>query len=197
MEQPIIATRTWTVHTDAQARPILHGALGISWPSAHTHATCLGNQILNPTEHNPQDTPNDECTCGIYATKLTQNFDRDMPFIAHDLLRVTSDVALHGTVIEHENGWRASDATILGPIHIMTLPHPHTLHPQGPYLALVSGTFIWSHTTELPRTLQLAKPTLPTWHPAPSSQILELVRNGLAERYGVPATIDRLSQTHP
>ena len=52
------------------------------------------------------DAPRSDCTCGIYASKTLDQLRR----IGHTQDRIHGEVRLWGTVVEHEEGWRAQFA---------------------------------------------------------------------------------------
>lgn len=52
------------------------------------------------------DTPQSDCTCGIYASKTLHQLRR----IGYAQDRIHGEVCLWGTVVEHEEGWRAQFA---------------------------------------------------------------------------------------
>jgi hypothetical protein len=52
------------------------------------------------------ETPQANCTCGIYASKSFDHLRR----LGYTEQRITGEVWLWGTVVEHEDGWRAKFA---------------------------------------------------------------------------------------
>src|SRR5512132_4078558 len=73
-------------------------------PRRAVEARCTTSPILTHSLH-PHVAPNASCTCGIYAGRSLGDFDRPRP--AWPPPSVVGTVALWGTVIEHERGWRA------------------------------------------------------------------------------------------
>jgi hypothetical protein len=66
------------------------------------------------------DTPQADCTCGVYASKSLDHLRR----LGHAEQRITGEVCLWGKVIEHEHGWRAEFAypkTFVVPIEMVPL----------------------------------------------------------------------------
>jgi len=82
------------------------------WPAGEALAAeCVGHQRLWPRRRKQRhDAPEAQCDCGIYAAPL----DRVGPYAAEApfgrIARVLGEVALWGTVIECEYGYRASHA---------------------------------------------------------------------------------------
>jgi hypothetical protein len=84
---------------------------GVAWsPGEALVAECLGPRLIPLPRLRPHAAPGPRCECGIYATDLARasRYLRDSnPF---DLGRVLGRVALWGTVVECERGFRASHA---------------------------------------------------------------------------------------
>jgi hypothetical protein len=85
------------------------------WPPGEPLvAECLrrsGRLVARARGRWPHAAPGAGCTCGIYATQL----ERVLPYLEDDPYdvapaRVLGRVALWGTVVECERGWRASHA---------------------------------------------------------------------------------------
>jgi hypothetical protein len=106
-DSPITGWRTWNVSDDhAEPRLLPAGSGGrVAWePRRAVEARCTTSPILTHSIH-PHVAPNASCTCGIYAGRSLRDFDRPRP--AWPPPSVVGTVALWGTVIEHERGWRA------------------------------------------------------------------------------------------
>jgi hypothetical protein len=83
---------------------------GVAWPAGEPlAATCLGRRLI-PLRRSNHPAPWARCDCGIYATdrrRASQYLRDSIPF---DVGRVLGRVALWGTVVECEWGFRASHA---------------------------------------------------------------------------------------
>jgi hypothetical protein len=84
---------------------------GVTWPAGEPLAAeCLGPRLIPLPRLRPHPAPGPRCECGIYATdvgRASQYLRDSIPF---DLGRVLGRVALWGTVVECERGFRASHA---------------------------------------------------------------------------------------
>jgi hypothetical protein len=88
---PVIGYRVW--QWDAEGLKSLNG---IGWhPGIAFTAECR-TQGCN-------EVPRSDCTCGIYASKSLDHL-RQLGYTEN---RIHGEVCLWGTVIEHEDGWRA------------------------------------------------------------------------------------------
>ncbi len=110
--EPIEAWRLWiAVPEDVhiQLRSVVYRTL---WPAGEAMvAHCLRRYILpRPWRRRNHEVPTPGCHCGIYATGLAElkPFLTDGPWRL--AVRVLGRVALWGSVIECERGWRASHA---------------------------------------------------------------------------------------
>lgn len=108
-EIPIMGWRTWNLSDDlAQPRlmPAGSGATDTWEPRVPMEARCGATPLL--TRFRRHAAPDPSCTCGIYASRSPDVFERPRP--AWPPPTVVGTVSLWGTVIEHERGWRASFA---------------------------------------------------------------------------------------
>jgi hypothetical protein len=106
-DSPIIGWRTWNLSDDAAEPRLLPAGSGgrDAWePRRAVEARCAASPILTRTLH-PHPAPDPSCTCGIYASRSLDDFERPRP--AWPPPCVVGTVSLWGTVIEHERGWRA------------------------------------------------------------------------------------------
>lgn len=98
--EPLIGYRVWAWNEQRQLHSLYNGEPWL--PYIAKQATCAGiNHGLT--------SPEERCSCGIYAFSSLGRLLREMPSV-HDGKRVFGEVALWGTVIEHEHGWRAEYA---------------------------------------------------------------------------------------
>lgn len=91
---PIVGHRVW--QSDAAGLKSLNG---VSWKSGEPlTAQCR--------THGCHESPRPNCTCGIYASKSLDHLRR----LGYTESRIHGEVCLWGTVVEHEDGWRAQFA---------------------------------------------------------------------------------------
>jgi len=91
---PMVGYRVW--QWDATGLKSLNG---IEWhPGEAFTAQCKTQGCHEPPESN--------CTCGVYASKSFNHLRR----IGYTQERIHGEVWLWGTVVEHEDGWRAQFA---------------------------------------------------------------------------------------
>lgn len=84
---------------------------GVVWlPGEPLLAECLGPRLIPLPRLRPHAAPGPRCECGIYATDLARASRYLRDSIPFDLGRVLGRVALWGTVVECERGYRASHA---------------------------------------------------------------------------------------
>jgi hypothetical protein len=119
--EPFEAWRVWRVvrgngeyslrrHGEYRLRSVVQRTV---WPADEAlTAQCLGRPRLIPRlRHNRlHDAPEPDCECGIYAAalELVSQYVAEAP--CQGFARVLGQVALWGTVIECERGYRASHA---------------------------------------------------------------------------------------
>jgi hypothetical protein len=121
--EPITGWRGWYVVTDKQGARLSSLVYPTLWPPRHELlATCRHRPflLLRPWRRRPpdHDVPDESCQCGIYATAEPEKAaDYLEDCIVHAepirwpvLQRVIGRVALWGSVVECEDGWRASHA---------------------------------------------------------------------------------------
>jgi hypothetical protein len=120
---PIIAYRAWAVSGNYLTG--IGSGHGQLWhPGQPLKAVCLAS---GPSHANPP--PLSKCSCGIYALKRTE--------IGMEDSQVFGKVALWGTVIEHEGGYRAEYAYPFAFIvPTVTLVMPGFPQPPSEILAL-------------------------------------------------------------
>ena len=84
---------------------------GVAWPAGEPLvAECLGPRLIPLPRLRPHPAPGARCECGVYATDVTRASQYLRDSIPFDLGRVLGRVALWGTVVECERGFRASHA---------------------------------------------------------------------------------------
>jgi hypothetical protein len=106
-DAPIAGWRIWNLSDDHLKPRLLPAGSGgrDAWePRRAVEARCSTPRILTHTLH-PHEAPDPSCTCGIYASRSLEVFERPRP--AWPPPSVVGSVAMWGTVIEHERGWRA------------------------------------------------------------------------------------------
>jgi hypothetical protein len=121
--EPITGWRGWFVVADEQATRLSSLVYPTLWPPRRELlATCRHRPLLRlrPWRRRPPDhgAPDESCRCGIYATAdpekaaayLEDRIVHAEPVRWPVLHRVIGRVALWGSVVECEDGWRASQA---------------------------------------------------------------------------------------
>jgi hypothetical protein len=121
--EPITGWRGWFVVTDAQATRLSSLVYPTLWPTRRELvATCRHRPLLllRPWRRRPANhgAPDEACRCGIYATAdpekaaayLEDRIVHAEPLRWPVLHRVIGRVALWGSIVECEDGWRASHA---------------------------------------------------------------------------------------
>lgn len=105
-EEPITGWRIWNISDDVQQPRLLPAGSGVDpWePMRAVEARCAVPSILSRGARR-HVAPSLGCTCGIYASRSLDMFERPRP--AWPPPCVVGTVSLWGTVIEHEKGWRA------------------------------------------------------------------------------------------
>lgn len=124
------------------AEVLLAGALGGVWWSQRADAVCgfsgsappssarrapggrlptlPGFVIPSPTPHPSSPAPDPDCVCGVYAARDPDHPELHTGFdVSSFPVTVLGQVTLGGTVLEHVRGFRASSATLLGPLFLM------------------------------------------------------------------------------
>lgn len=91
---PVVGHRVWQWDVTG-----LKSLNGIQWhPGEAFAANCRTSGC--------HEAPQSDCTCGVYASKSSDHLRR----IGYSENRICGEVWLWGTVIEHEDGWRAQFA---------------------------------------------------------------------------------------
>ncbi len=107
--EPIEGWRIWNLSLDGSGPRLRPAGSGVdSWePRVAQQARCALPALLtlNIGRHQAPDV---RCRCGIYASRSLGDFERPRP--AWPPPTVVGTVALWGTVIEHERGWRGQFA---------------------------------------------------------------------------------------
>ena len=99
---PVVAYRVWQ-WDDAGIRSLN----GERWhPGKPLAAGCKAASRHAEVVRGTHDTPQADCTCGVYATKSFDHLHRT----GYDLRGICGAVWLWGTVVEHKFGWRAQFA---------------------------------------------------------------------------------------
>ena len=91
---PVVGYRVW--HWDSTGVNSLNGAHWL--PRNPFLAECKAQRC--------HEAPHEGCTCGVYAAKSVDHLHRT----GYEQYGVTGEVYLWGTVVEHEQGWRAQFA---------------------------------------------------------------------------------------
>ena len=99
---PVVGYRVWQ-WDDAGIRSLN----GERWhPGKPLAAGCKAASRHAEVVRGTHDTPQADCTCGVYATKSFDHLHRT----GYDLRGICGAVWLWGTVVEHKFGWRAQFA---------------------------------------------------------------------------------------
>ena len=107
VEEPIQGWRVWHVGVEADGTPrLLPAGSGVdAWkPGVAVEARCAVGRVLS-LGRPAHTSPGSSCTCGVYASRSIEDFERTAP--AYPGPTVVGTVSLWGRVIEHERGWRA------------------------------------------------------------------------------------------
>jgi len=106
LDEPIVGWRAWNLSaTDGD--PLLEPAgsgTGAWQPRQALAARCRAPALLTGVVGR-HDAPDARCTCGIYAARSLDTFERNRP--AWPPPTVIGTIALWGRIVEHERGWRA------------------------------------------------------------------------------------------
>lgn len=116
--QPVVAWRVWRVVESAAEFQLQSVVYGTVWPTHEPMAArCFRHRFsfLPWRKRDPHAPPAEDCSCGVYAATLQGLVPYlDAPDLAR-VQRVLGRVSLWGSVVECEQGWRASRAY---PTHI-------------------------------------------------------------------------------
>jgi hypothetical protein len=107
--EPISGWRVWNLSSGDAGLRLQPAGSGVDpWePRRVVEARC-GLPALLTFAIGPHKAPDIRCRCGIYASRSLDEFERPRP--AWPPAPVVGTVALWGTVVEHERGWRAEFA---------------------------------------------------------------------------------------
>lgn len=107
--EAISGWRVWDLSEDRAGSRLQPAGSGVDpWePRRPVEARC-GIPALLTVGIGPHKSPDIRCRCGIYASRSLDEFERPRP--AWPPAPVVGTVALWGTVVEHERGWRAQFA---------------------------------------------------------------------------------------
>ena len=108
--EAIAGWRVWNLsETGGEPRLTPAGSGVDAWEPRHAaEARCGTSALLLIAQGGRHAAPDIRCTCGIYAGRSLETFERPRP--AWLPAPVVGTVSLWGTVIEHERGWRAKFA---------------------------------------------------------------------------------------
>jgi hypothetical protein len=108
-DEPIEGWRIWNLSGDlATPRLLPAGSGGDVWePMRAVDAVCTVPTIVRSGGRRHR-APGLSCSCGIHAGRSLESFPRPRP--AWPPPTVVGTVSLWGTVVEHEQGWRAEHA---------------------------------------------------------------------------------------
>ena len=131
--QPFVGWRVWLLSREPEGFRLKSLVHKVVWqPGEPLDATCLRRRsylswVREPAEHEP---PDEGCECGVYATQpeLLGEYLCLGP-IDRPLACAFGRVALWGTVLECERGWRASSAY---PHHLYLPAEALARHGQAP-----------------------------------------------------------------
>ena len=109
-DEAIIGWRTWNLSDDASAPRLLPAGSGVddAWQPLRAMTARCGVPSILKLGRRRHDAPDIDCRCGIYASRSLEATERPRP--AWPPPCVVGTVALWGTVIEHERGWRGRSA---------------------------------------------------------------------------------------
>jgi hypothetical protein len=110
--EPFQAWRVWRVVRDDGAYNLGSVVQRTLWPAGEAlTAECLRRRLFPRLRRKPRHgSPAAECECGIYAAALERLSQYLAEAPCRGVARVLGQVALWGTVIECERGFRASHA---------------------------------------------------------------------------------------
>ena len=109
-DEAIMGWRTWNLSDDASAPRLLPAGSGVgdAWPPLQAMTARCGVPSILKLGRRRHDAPDIDCRCGVYASRSLEAMERPRP--AWPPPCVVGTVALWGTVIEHERGWRGRSA---------------------------------------------------------------------------------------
>jgi len=107
--EPAEGWRIWNLSEDRAGPTLLPAGSGVDhWPARRAVEARCGVPSILSIGRGPHRAPAFACRCGIYAGHSLETFSRPRP--AWPPPSVVGTVALWGTVIEHELGWRGQFA---------------------------------------------------------------------------------------
>ena len=105
-DEPITGWRIWNLSQDGDGPRLRPAGSGVdAWKPRQAMEARCGLPALLTRSIGQHNAPDIRCRCGIYAGRSLDTFPRPRP--AWPPPPVVGTVALWGTVIEHERGWRA------------------------------------------------------------------------------------------
>lgn len=130
--EPLEAWRVWRVVETPAGLALASVVKGVVWPVREPLAAeCMrcGSLLGWLRRREPHAVPEPDCECGIYAAGLrdVQSYLRGL--LPEALARVVGRVALWGTVVECERGYRASHAY---PLSLYVVGHAVRGHRVSP-----------------------------------------------------------------
>lgn len=166
-------------------RPLLTGLYGFPWYSTKVDAKCtqrdrahgyLASGAFTLDRHH-EVIPDPYCTCGIYAGRDELALPRPHP--VRGVPFVTGFVSLEGRVLATPDGYRAQQASIIGPLTITPgRPPPSVAVAHRFGIDLVANRVITSAAGYRTLWRRRAAAGLGMW--------LGTMADQLADRYGVP-----------
>jgi len=108
-DEPIAGWRVWNLSEGATGVRLQPAGSGVDpWEPGHAVEARCGVSPILTLGIGSHRSPDIRCRCGIYASRSLDEFERPRP--AWPPPTVVGTVALWGTVVEHERGWRAQFA---------------------------------------------------------------------------------------
>jgi hypothetical protein len=147
--EPFVAWRVWRVVSSGAGHRLASVVKQTLWPDGDALvADCLKRSLVTSfrRRHPPHAAPDAACECGIYAgwLPLIGDYLADPPANSA-LTRVVGQVALWGTVIECERGFRASHAY---PMQLY-VPVDGSVHPREWWDELAAGLAVYGVPVEM------------------------------------------------
>ena len=135
MEGYIVGYRTWQVWARHGRLFLAAPYAGLLWPPQGHDGAGVYRAICQRARH---PAPALDCRCGIYALRVLPDVPRsDSCFVGGGL--IIGAVALGGTVIEHQDGWRGETATLLAlvPPSCPVCGRPAAYYCYDPYSSIL------------------------------------------------------------
>ncbi|MCC6222952.1 MAG: hypothetical protein IT201_05615 [Thermoleophilia bacterium] len=113
--EPRVGWRVWDVVELDGALRLCSLAFWAVWPARREATAACRRSLLEPALARlpPHYAPRERCGCGIHGTRTAAaalDFGRQVSRKPDSVARVAGRVSLWGTVVECEDGWRASHA---------------------------------------------------------------------------------------